>query len=148
MEWVRQNTTLVCLTAVGGLFAIAALLPFLFSLSGDETQKGLAGWSSYGQWFGFIGAIASSLAFVVAFQTLQIQQQQIREAEKAAKDTMQQMVDQTAALKDTAEMNGLAAIIHYCERYMHIDADGESQETLKRLAADAKKRLKDKLKLS
>lgn len=129
-----------------GTFVIAAILPFCFSLTSEPEQQGLVGWSNYGQWFGFVAALFSSVAFMVAFRTLQLQQQQIREADKTATRTIQELTAQTSALKDTAEINGLAAIIHYCERYRHIDPSDDKKQ-LDDLATKAKDRLKQKLGL-
>jgi hypothetical protein len=144
LQWLRRHPLEPILLT---LVAVMAVLPFTGSLSAEEQQKGLSGWSSYGQWFGFLGALFACMAFAVATRTLRLQQQQIREASEAAASTMLQLSQQTTALKDAAEINGLAALIQYCERYAHIDAGGESTQQLRELAAQAKDRIKLKLKL-
>jgi hypothetical protein len=88
------------------------------------------------------------LAFCVATHTLLLQQQQIKEANEATEKTMKQLSAQTSALQTAAEVNGLAAIVQYCDRYAHVDASGESPQQLGKLAAKAKDRLKAMLQLS
>ena len=144
MQWLRRHPIEPLSLAI---VAVMAILPFTVSLSSEEQQRGLAGWSSFGQWFGFLAALFACLAYAVATRTLGLQQQQIREANEAAASTMLQLSQQTAALKDAAEINGLAALILYCERYANIDAGGESTQQLRELAAQAKDRIKVKLHL-
>jgi|GEM_PF-5402071 len=145
MDWLIRHRLELLLFAI---VAIVAIMPFTGSITNEEQQRGFADWSSYGQWFGFLAGIFASLAFIVATRTFRLQQQQTREMSESAFATMRELTKQTSALNEAAEVNGLAALIHYCERYANIDASGESREQLYKLAAHAKDRLKEKLDLS
>ena len=107
MELFKKHPLPAALTA---MFMLAAIVPFLFSLSGEQGQGGLVGWGNYGQWFGFMAAIFSLTALMMAYETLKMQRRQIEDGNASAQAMMAEMGKQSKSLADAAEINGLAAL--------------------------------------
>ena len=130
---------------VGGL-AVASVLAvaFLPLLIAWHDGSSLAGWSSYGQTFGIVSGFFAAIAFIAALYTIRLQQQQTAESNAHSEKVMGQLQEQTARMKQTAEIHALAAILETCERYRNISEVGEKKH-FDEAAKEAMQKLKEML---
>jgi hypothetical protein len=124
------------------LFAIA-FLPLRIAWTDGSS---LAGWSNYGQTFGIISGLFAAVAFIAALYTIKLQREQIAEANAHNEKIMGRQEEQIARMKQTAEIQALAAMLQTCERFRTANVIGDKQE-LENRARTAMQRLEEMLNL-
>lgn len=152
MSWLERNLLPVAAIGTVAILLAVAVLPFGVLLGGTDTERRLGQWSNYGQTFGIVGAVFGWLAFLCALYTLQMQRRQVQEANKQTQEATKQtqaVIDalsrQVSMMQRNAEMNGMAALLHYLIAHQHIDPE-DNKDKMKEKAHKCKRRLEDVLR--
>jgi dipeptide/tripeptide permease len=152
LSWLGRNLLPLAVVVTVAIFLIVAVLPFGVPLGGTDTEKRLGQWSNYGQTFGIVGAVLGWLAFLCSLYTVQMQRRQIEEANKQTQEATKQtqaVIDalsrQVTMMQRNAEMNGIAALLHYLIAHQYIDPEDKKDKMIEK-AHKCKRKLEDVLR--